>query len=284
VSNINERFSYQNRIPVLDHGHVFVVDHMGDDQTIERAARVSYQKGTRTTRDTEALIRYMMRHGHTSPFEQCVITLDMKLPIFVARQFVRHRTQSLNEISGRYSELPSEFYVPTIIRRQSKLNKQGSGEALPDVEQAALIAQMENEADESFKSYRQFLDSDVARETARINLPLSTYTQWQTTMNLHNLFHFLKLRMDGHAQSEAQAYAAAIFSIVREWVPIATNAWVEYSYGAQQFSMSELQVLKMLVKNAQYDDVEGALALHAKSMTAREVTEFLATLGITRRN
>jgi thymidylate synthase (FAD) len=257
---------------------------MGDDQTIERAARVSYQKGTRTTRDTEALIRYMMRHGHTSPFEQCVITLDMKLPIFVARQFVRHRTQSLNEISGRYSELPSEFYVPTIIRRQSKLNKQGSGEALPDAEQAALIAQMENEADESFKSYRQFLDSDVARETARINLPLSTYTQWQTTMNLHNLFHFLKLRMDGHAQSEAQAYAAAIFSIVREWVPIATNAWVEYSYGAQQFSMSELQVLKMLVKNAQYDDVEGALALHAKSMTAREVTEFLATLGITRRN
>lgn len=282
MSNINEQFSYEKRIPVLDHGHVFVVDHMGDDQSIERAARVSYQKGTRTTRDTEALLRYMMRHGHTSPFEQCVITLDMKLPIFVARQFVRHRTQSLNEISGRYSELPAEFYVPSVLLRQSKMNKQGSGEALPYAEQTALIAQMTNEADEAFASYRQFLDADIAREIARINLPLSTYTQWQTTMNLHNLFHFLKLRMDEHAQIEARAYANAIFAIVREWVPIATNAWVEYSYGARNFSMAELQILKALVKNLEGDIIKDALDQHAKGMTSREITEFLATLGLSK--
>ena len=275
-----EEFGYKNRFSVLDHGHVFVVDVMGDDETVERAARVSYQKGTRTKRDTEQLIRYLMKHRHTTPFEQCVITLDMKMPIFVARQFVRHRTQSINEISGRYSELPEEFYVPETrnICYQSKKNKQGRAEAFPPEEGDALQLQMVDESQESFRTYKQFLDADMARETARIQLPLSTYTQWQTTMNLHNLLHFLKLRMDPHAQWEARQYATAIFKIVSRWVPLSVQAWIEYEYGGHSFSLSEMQALRELVKRVDEDDFR--FALSGLDMSDREIREFLEVLGV----
>jgi thymidylate synthase (FAD) len=275
-----EKFGFRNAIKVLDHGHVFLVDFMGDDEAIERAARVSYQKGTRQKRDTEALIRYLMRHHHTSPFEQCVITLDMKMPIFVARQFVRHRTQSLNEISGRYSELPEEFYVPDAaqICYQTKKNKQGRAEAFPATEADAFQTMMTDDAQESFRHYRDFLDADMARETARINLPLSTYTQWQTTMNLHNLFHFLKLRLNSHAQWEAQQYASAILKIVNAWVPIAASAWLEYSLGAKTFSLTEMGVLTDLARKLSEEDFRHALS--GVDMSEREIREFLEALGV----
>ena len=189
-------------IPVLDYGHVTLVDVMGNDERIEQVARLSYQKGTRKVSETRALLRYLIRNRHTSPLEQAVITLDMKMPIFVARQLVRHRTQAINELSGRYSEMPEEFYVPdqAQICYQATNNKQGRSGPLPEEEAWQLQQQMYVEAGDAFTSYRQFLEAGVSRETARMNLPLSTYTQWCTTMNLHNLLHMLSLRLDPHAQ------------------------------------------------------------------------------------
>lgn len=268
-------------IPVLDHGHVTLVDVMGGDERVEQVARLSYQKGTRKVSETRGLLRYLLRHKHTSPFEQAVITLDMKIPIFVARQLVRHRTQSLNELSGRYSELPEEFYVPdrAQICYQATDNKQGRSGPLPEDEAECLQRQMHNEAHEAFASYHQFLEAGVSRETARMNLPLSTYTQWCTTMNLHNLLHMLSLRLDPHAQWECRQYAEAIARIVKDWVPITWEAFEDFVLNAETFSAQELMVVRTILGS---EHLRNAVLLTAEGPTwsEREKREFLKKLGI----
>jgi len=219
--------------------------------------------------------------GNTSPFEQAVITLDIKLPIFVARQLVRHRTQSLNELSGRYSELPEEFYVPdrAQICYQATDNKQGRSGPLPEDEAWQLQKQLHEEAEESFASYHQFLEAGVSRETARINLPLSTYTQWCTTMNLHNLLHMLALRLDPHAQWECRMYAEAIARIVKDWVPITWEAFEDFVLEAETFSKQELMVVRTILGS---EHLRNAVLLTAQgpNWSERERREFLKKLGI----
>lgn len=269
---------YAEPIKVLDHGHVRLIDVMGDDYRIEAAARLSYQKGTRKVSETRGLLRYLMRHKHWTPFEKCVIEIDMKMPIFVARQFVRHRTQSINELSGRYSELPAEFYVPDNdhMAVQSKDNKQGRGLRFSVEEAEQLRGQMEAEGWEAFASYKQFLEADMAKELARMGLPLSTYTQWNTTMNLRNLFNFLSLRLDPHAQYEARVYAEAIWGIVKDWVPLAAEAFEDYDLHAATFSRQEMQVVRAILESRR--DV---LTKHMDEwLPPREQDELLKKLGL----
>ena len=237
------------KIRVLDKvGHVFVVDAMGDDARIEQVARLSYEGGRKTS-DTRGLLRYLMRHKHTSPYEQVLITLDIKMPIFVARQLVRHRTQSLNEVSGRYSVLPEEFYVPPVsqICYQATDNKQGRSGPFPPVEAEQLQNQMAHEAEDAFTTYDQFLEADMAKETARMGLPLSTYTHWVTTWDLHNLLHMLKLRLDPHAQWEVRQYAEAIWKIVQDWCPLAAEAFRDFQLEAEAFGKQDMAMLLDIV-------------------------------------
>lgn len=216
--------------------------------------------------------------GNTSPLEQAVITLDMKMPIFVARQLVRHRTQSINELSGRYSEMPEEYYVPDEIYEQSTTNKQGRGTMMDDSTSDATLATMRMLNEEAFLSYQDMLKDDVARETARMVLPLSTYTQWCTTMNLHNLLHMLELRLDPHAQWECRQYAEAIAKIVQDWCPIIWEAFVDYRLEAVTFSREEAQFIRATVQRDPPD--EASLLAHT-NLSKREVAEFLAKLGTT---
>jgi thymidylate synthase (FAD) len=201
---------------ILDHGFINVVDIMGNDAAIVQAARVSYGDGTKTTREDKALINYLMRNKHSSPFEMCEIKLHIKMPLFIARQWVRHRTASINECSARYSIMVDEFYVPTEVYTQSKTNKQGSGEVINDPEIQEII---ENNNKETYLNYLRLLTKGVSRETARILLPVNIYTQWYWKINLHNLLHFLKLRLHPHAQWEIQQYAQGIATIVEEHWP-----------------------------------------------------------------
>ncbi len=219
-----------DKVDVLDSGFVRLVDCMGDDTAIVQAARVSYGAGTKTKRGDERLIRYLMKHDHTSPFEQVEFKFHMKLPLFVARQMVRHRTASLNEVSGRYSVLDDEFYVPRVedIAEQSTDNKQGRGTTL--TEDAAIevrdLIQANSEA--AYQTYTRILEQyNVSREIARLLLPVNLYTQWYWKIDLHNLFRFLKLRLDSHAQFEIREYARAIAQIVQSRVPVAYGAFCD---------------------------------------------------------
>jgi len=242
-------YGRDRKIKVLDEiGHVFVVDAMGDDARIEQVARLSYEGGRKTS-DTRGLLRYLMRHRHTSPYEQVLITLDIKMPIFVARQLVRHRTQSLNEVSGRYSVLPEEFYIPPPeqVCYQSRSNNQGRAAPFPEVEAIQLRSQMRDEADNAFATYDQFLEADMAKETARMGLPLSTYTHWVTTWDLHNLLHMLKLRLDPHAQWEVRQYAEAIWKIVQDWCPLAAEAFRDFQLEAETFGKQDMAMLLDIV-------------------------------------
>ena len=268
-------------IPVLDYGHVTLVDVMGNDERIEQVARLSYQKGTRKVSETRALLRYLIRNRHTSPLEQAVITLDMKMPIFVARQLVRHRTQAINELSGRYSEMPEEFYVPdqAQICYQATNNKQGRSGPLPEEEAWQLQQQMYVEAGDAFTSYRQFLEAGVSRETARMNLPLSTYTQWCTTMNLHNLLHMLSLRLDPHAQWECRQYAEAIWRIVKDWCPITAAAFEDFVLNAETFSAQDLLVVRTILGSEHLRNTV-LLTAEGPNWSEREKREFLKKLGI----
>lgn len=261
--------------PVLDHGHVRLVDVMGDDERVEQVARLSYQKGTRQVSETRSLLRYLIRHRHTSPLEQAVITLDMKMPIFVARQLVRHRTQSINELSGRYSEMPEEYYVPAEIYEQSTTNKQGRGTRMDEETEDDRRFGIEDTCAVAFTEYKRLIEGDVARETARMVLPLSTYTQWCTTMNLHNLLHMLELRLDPHAQWECRQYAEAIAKIVQDWCPIIWEAFVDYRLEAVTFSREEAQFIRATVQRDPPD--EASLLTHT-NLSKREVAEFLAKL------
>ena len=212
---------WESPLPVLDHGFVRLVDVMGDDAAIVQAARASYGKGTKTQREDRELIRYLLRNRHTSPFEMVEIKLHVKLPIFVERQWIRHRTASVNEVSGRYSELPEEFYLPDAasICKQATDNKQGRGEPLTPEEAAHIRSNMNAMGRDEFKHYRFTLSQGVSRELARINLPLSTYTEKYWKVDGHNLFHFLQLRMDHHAQWEIRQYANGVREMLAEKFP-----------------------------------------------------------------
>jgi len=243
---------------VLNHGFVRLVDYMGGDESIVQAARVSYGKGTKSVSEDRTLIRYLMRHQHTTPFEMVEFKFHIKLPIFVARQWIRHRTANVNEYSGRYSIMPEEFYVPeeTVIKYQSTSNKQGrdNEEVPPEIRRRVLEILLE-EQKSAFKGYQEMLDYNIARELARINLPLSLYTQWYWKIDLHNLFHFLKLRMDKHAQYEIRVYAEKMAEIVKAVVPMAYEAFEDYVLNSVTFSKNELLLLKKFLPE-NFDDAE----------------------------
>jgi thymidylate synthase (FAD) len=231
--------------PVLDKGFVRLVDSMGGDERIVQAARVSYGKGTKSAREDANLIDYLMRHRHTSPFEQVVLTFHLKMPIFVARQWIRHRTARLNEISGRYSIMEDAFYVPESerVKGQDTVNKQGSNGKLL-MHPTAFTKATEMQQEQQYASYEQALEMGVARELARINLPLSLYTEMYWQIDLHNLFHFLALRLDSHAQWEIREYARAIADAAQAVAPIAYQAFERHRLNAVTLSSDEMAILK----------------------------------------
>ncbi|MCY3597916.1 MAG: FAD-dependent thymidylate synthase [Rhodospirillales bacterium] len=261
--------------PVLDHGFIRVVDYMGDDAAVVQAARVSYGARTRRVREDRGLIRYLMRHRHTTPFEMCSIKFHVKLPIFVARQWIRHRTASVNEYSARYSVLDREFYLPAPedLAVQSKSNAQGREESVsPDVADE-IRRLLEQDARQAYSRYEWLLNEQpdgspvdpdrpgLARELARINLPLSTYTQWYWKVNLHNLLHFLLLRADPHAQTEIRVYAEAMLGIVRRWVPVVAEAFEDYRLGAAELSGPMLTVVRAWLAGEQVDREASGLGI-----------------------
>ncbi len=237
--------------PVLDKGFVRLVDYFGGDQRIVQSARVSYGEGTKSVSQDGALIDYLLRHQHTSPFEQVVMTFHVKMPIFVARQWVRHRTGRMNEVSGRYSIMKDEFYVPAEdkVAPQSKDNKQGrSTEAFDKTTADKIISQLEEGQKEAYENYSELIDSGLAREIARINLPLSLYTEFYWEMDLHNLFHFLKLRLDSHAQYEIRVYAEVILEMCRKVAPMATESFINHMNHGVNFSGEEMEALRAVME------------------------------------
>lgn len=243
-----------NAIPVLDHGFIRIVDYMGDDTAICQAARVSYGKGTKSVQNDEGLIRYLMRHWHSTPFEMCEVKLHVKLPVFVARQWIRHRTANVNEYSARYSILDREFYIPAPehIAAQSVVNNQGRGEALTGAEAARVLDILKTDSERSYDNYQAMISDDgqrgLARELARMNLPANIYTQWYWKVDLHNLLHFLRLRADAHAQYEIRVYADAICSVVADWVPFAYAAFEDYRLGGATLSETALECVRRMLK------------------------------------
>ena len=237
--------------PVLDHGFVRLIDYLGSDERIVEAARVSYAGGTRTVRENRGLIRYLLRNDHTSPFEQVNFTFHLKMPIFVARQWLRHRTARINEVSGRYSVMAEEFYLPdgAHIALQSEDDKQGRAPEPMEPELRSRITEMlAEEQRRSYATYRELIDLGLARELARIDLPLSLYTQFYWQMDLHNLFHFLRLRMDAHAQYEIRAYANTLFEIASTVTPTACEAFEDYVLGSTRLSRSETEAVRRLMR------------------------------------
>jgi thymidylate synthase (FAD) len=235
---------------VLDHGFIRVVDYMGDDAAIVQAARVSYGAGTKHVQNDEGLIRYLMRHWHSTPFEMCEVKLHVKLPVFVARQWIRHRTANVNEYSARYSILDREFYIPAPeqLAAQSTVNNQGRGEVLSGPEAARVLDLLKSDANRAYDHYEAMLSQDgqqgLARELARMNLPANIYTQWYWKVDLHNLFHFLRLRADPHAQYEIRVYAEVIAACVKDWVPLAYAAFEDYRLGGITLSANAIDVLR----------------------------------------
>jgi len=253
-------------IPILDHGFIRVIDYMGDDAAVVQAARVSYGAGTKKIREDAGLINYLMRHRHTSPFEMCELKIHVKMPIFVARQFLRHRVASANEVSGRYSILDREFYmpVPEQLATQAKTNRQGRGGALNEFESARVLEILRVDAASAYAHYEEMLNEidgqivdperqGLARELARMNLPVSLYTQLYWKMDLHNLLHFLNLRADAHAQYEIRVYAEALIEIVKQWVPNTYAAFMDYRMGAYELSAKGLAVVRRLLRGEQVD-------------------------------
>lgn len=268
-------------IPLLDHGFVRVIDYMGDDTAVVQAARVSYGKGTSRVRDDRGLIRYLMRHRHTTPFEMCEIKFHVKLPIFVARQWIRHRTANVNEYSARYSVLDREFYIPMPehLGVQSASNRQGRGQAIPAHQAEIILQQLQEDAHRCYDHYAQFLQEPgstpppdpswlpLSRELARMNLTLNSYTQWYWKANLHNLLHFLALRMDEHAQHEIRVYADAMAHVVQKWMPFVYEAFVDYRLQGAEFSRQELQALQHMLQGKPVD-------FAALGLSKREQEEF----------
>lgn len=250
-------------IKVLDHGFVRVIDYMGDDSAIVQAARVSYGKGTKQVNQDAGLIRYLLRHRHTTPFEMCEIKFHLKMPIFVARQWIRHRTANVNEYSARYSILDNQFYIPSAesLAAQSTKNHQGRGEEpLDAAETQWVIDTLKKDAENSYRHYEELMNNKadgtvidpkrkgIARELARMNLPINIYTQWYWKIDLHNLLHFLHLRADAHAQYEIRIFAETMLDIVKKWVPITYSAFVDYRAQSYDLSRQGLDVVKRLLK------------------------------------
>ena len=280
-----EEILYES-LPVLDHGFVRVVDYMGDDSAIVQAARVSYGRGTRKISEDQGLINYLMRHRHTTPFEMCEIKYHVKLPIFVARQWVRHRTANVNEYSARYSILDKEFYVPAPehLAAQATPNRQGRGAVLKGETAERVLELLRRDAERAYAGYAELLNEDpsgdpigparpaLAREIARINLSLGFYTQWYWKIDLHNLMHFLSLRADPHAQYEIRAYAKVMLDTLARWVPMTYAAFLEYRMNAAVISAKGLQVIRQLIKREPVDQPSSGLS-------PREWRELMEVLG-----
>ncbi len=273
-------------IPVLDHGFVRVIDYMGDDGAVVQAARVSYGRGTRKTSEDKALIHYLMRHHHSTPFEMCEIKLHIKLPIFVARQWIRHRTANVNEISARYSILDNEFYIPAPaqLAAQSSINRQGRGAVLEGDEAAEVLALLRDDAERAYGHYAHMLNetedgspadatrSGLARELARMNLSLNFYTQWYWKTDLHNFMHFLRLRADSHAQYEIRVYAEAMLEVLDRWVPATAAAFRQYRLGGATLSAAAIDSLRRMLAGETVSQENSGLG-------AREWGELMAVLG-----
>lgn len=237
----------QPPIQVLDRGFVRLVDFMGDDSRIVQCARVSTGAGTKTPEEDRNLIRYMFRHRHTTPFEMVRFTFHAKHPIFVARQWVRHRMASINEMSGRYRDLPEEFYIPERFRLQSKTNKQGGDDEVDEETNERMRSALHEECTRAFKLYHQMLEAGISNEMARFVLPVNTYTEWYWTTDLHNLFNFLALRTANDAQWETRQYALAIEQIVEQIVPVAWSAYIDYRRTAMSLSAPEIEFLRDVI-------------------------------------
>jgi thymidylate synthase (FAD) len=273
-------------LPVLDHGFVRVIDYMGDDAAVVQAARVSYGKGTKRVNEDRGLIQYLMRHRHTTPFEMCEIKYHVKLPIFVARQWIRHRTANVNEYSARYSILDNEFYLPEAehLAVQSTSNRQGRGSSLPPDEAARVLDLLREDSLRSYRDYAYMLNEDesgkavdesrsgLARELARMNLSLNFYTQWYWKTDLHNLLGFLSLRADAHAQYEIRVYADAMIDTLERWVPLVAEAFRQYRIGGAQLSANALAVVKKMLAGENVDQAPSG-------MSKREWSELMQVLG-----
>ena len=273
-------------VPVLDHGFIRVVDYMGDDAAIVQAARVSYGRGTRRTSEDQGLINYLMRHRHTTPFEMCEIKYHVKLPIFVARQWIRHRMANVNEYSGRYSILDNEFYLPAPehLAAQATTNRQGRGTLLDGAAAQHVLDLLREDAQRAYRGYVELLNEDaagtpidpsrpgLARELGRMNLSLNFYTQWYWKTDLHNLMHFLSLRADPHAQYEIRAYAEAMLGTLARWVPMTYAAFLEYRMNAALLSATGLSVIRRLLAGERVDQPSSGLS-------AREWRELMAILS-----
>jgi thymidylate synthase (FAD) len=277
-------------LAVLDHGFVRVIDYMGDDSAIVQAARVSYGRGTKKTTDDAGLIKYLMRHWHSTPFEMCEIKFHVKLPIFVARQWIRHRTANVNEYSARYSIMDKEFYIPAPenLAAQSSSNRQGRGDVLEPEYAARVLDLLREDAERGQRNYTWLLNEDengepvdpdrqgLARELARMDLTLNTYTQWYWKTDLHNLMHFLRLRADAHAQYEIRVYAEVMLDVLRRWVPATYGAFEEYRLGSITLSASGLAAVKRMLAGERIDET-------SCNMSKREWRELSEQLGITER-
>jgi thymidylate synthase (FAD) len=273
-------------IPVLDHGFVRVVDYMGDDSAVVQAARVSYGKGTKRVNEDKGLINYLMRHRHTTPFEMCEIKYHVKLPIFVARQWIRHRTANVNEYSARYSILDNEFYLPAPehLAVQSQANRQGRDASLPAQEAVRVLDLLREDAARAYRDYAFMLNEDaggkvldesrsgLARELARMNLSLNFYTQWYWKTDLHNLLNFLSLRADAHAQYEIRVYAEAMIDTLERWVPMTAEAFRQYRLGGAQLSANGLAVVRKMLAGEPVDQASSGLS-------KREWAELMQVLG-----
>jgi thymidylate synthase (FAD) len=284
VSPGMEEILYQ-AIPILDHGFVRVIDYMGDDAAIVQAARVSYGRGTKTLNSDAGLVNYLLRHRHTTPFEMCEVKYHIKLPIFVARQWIRHRTANVNEYSARYSILDNEFYMPARehLAAQSTVNHQGRGEVLSGKDSDRVMDLLKEDSERAYAGYADMLNEDadgnavddtrqgLARELARMNLSLNFYTQWYWKTDLHNLLHFLSLRADSHAQYEIRVYAEAMLDTVKRWVPATYGAFMDYRVGGTNISQKGMEVVKRLLAGENIDQKDSG-------MSAREWRELMETL------
>jgi thymidylate synthase (FAD) len=273
-------------LPVLDHGFVRIIDYMGDDAAVVQAARVSYGRGTRRVSEDQGLINYLMRNRHTTPFEMCEVKYHIKLPIFVARQWIRHRTANVNEYSARYSILDNEFYIPAPehLAVQATANRQGRGDVLEGLEARRVLDLLRDDAERAYGGYSELLNEDasgqeidpersgLARELARINLTLGFYTQWYWKIDLHNLMHFLSLRADNHAQFEIRAYAEVMLGTLKRWVPMTYAAFLEYRMHAATISASGLAVIRRLLVRETVSQADSGLS-------PREWRELMALLG-----
>ena len=274
-------------LPILDHGFIRVIDYMGNDNSIVQAARVSYGKGTKKVNTDSGLIKYLMRHWHSTPFEMCEIKYHVKLPIFIARQWIRHRTANVNEYSARYSILDKEFYLPSKenLAAQSTNNRQGRGNVISGGQAEEVLSLLKDDAERTYKNYEEMLNerydgsvinenkTGLARELARMNLTLNTYTQWYWKTDLLNLMNFLRLRADHHAQYEIRAYADVMLNTLKRWVPITYDAFMDYRVGGTEISSKGKDILKKLIRGEK-------ISIEETDLSKREWNELMSAFNL----